>query len=128
MSSALDCSSANDSTGAHRPWKLYDSNPDLAGVLDDLRDGVYAGSASGPLRDIWSSLMEHGDRYMVLADFASYIDAHERAAALYQDTRGWAAAAIRNVAAMGYFSSDRAITEYAEKVWNLQAVKVKESG
>jgi starch phosphorylase len=115
-------------TGAHRPWKLYEADPDLAGVMDDLRDGVYAGSDARPLRDIWSALMEHGDRYMVLADFASYIEAHERAAALFQDTRAWAAAAIRNVAAMGYFSSDRAITEYAEKVWNLQPVEVKETG
>ena len=115
-------------TGAHRPWKLYESDPDLAGVMDDLRDGVYAGPDRAPLREIWSSLMEHGDRYMVLADFASYVAAQERAAALFEDTRAWAAAAIRNVAAMGYFSSDRAIREYAEKVWNLQPVTVKESG
>jgi starch phosphorylase len=96
--------------------------------MDDLRDGVYAGSDAAPLRDIWSAMMEHGDRYMVLADFASYVEAHERATALFQDTRAWAAAAIRNVAAMGYFSSDRAINEYAEKIWNLQAVEVKEKG
>ena len=115
-------------TGSHRPWKLYESDPDLAGVMDDLRDGVYAGSDAAPLREIWSALMEHGDRYMVLADFHSYVEAQESAAALYRDTRAWAAAAIRNVAAMGYFSSDRAIKEYAEKVWNLQPVEVKASG
>jgi starch phosphorylase len=115
-------------TGAHRPRKLYESDPDLAGVMDDLRDGVYAGSDAAALREIWSALMEHGDRYMVLADYASYVEAHEQAAARYQDTRAWAAAAIRNVAAMGYFSSDRAIREYAEKVWNLQPVEVKENG
>jgi starch phosphorylase len=114
-------------TGAHRPWKLYESDPDLAAVIDDLRDGVYAGSDAVSLRDVWSALMEHGDRYMVLADFRSYVEAHERAVALYQDTRAWAAAAIRNVAAMGYFSSDRAIHEYAEKVWNLQPVEVREN-
>ena len=95
---------------------------------DDLRNGVYAGSDALPLREIWSALMEHGDRYMVLADFASYVEAQERAGALFRDTRAWAAAAIRNVAAMGYFSSDRAITEYAEKVWNLKPVEVKERG
>jgi starch phosphorylase len=113
---------------SHRPWKLYESDPDLAGVIDDLREGVYAGSDAGPLREIWSSLMEHGDHYMVLADFRSYADAQERAAALYQDSGAWAAAAIRNIAAMGYFSSDRAIREYAEKVWNLVPVEVKENG
>ena len=115
-------------TGAHRPWKLYESDPELAGVIDDLRDGVYAGSDTSPLREIWSALMEHGDRYMVTADFRSYVEAQERAAALFQDTSVWAAAAIRNVAAMGYFSSDRAIQEYADKVWNLQPVEVHETG
>jgi starch phosphorylase len=115
-------------TGTHRPWKLYESDPELAGVIDDLRDGVYAGSDASPLRDIWSALMEHGDRYMVVADFSAYVEAQQRAAALFQDTRAWAAAAIRNVAAMGYFSSDRAIQEYADKVWNLQPVEVHETG
>ena len=72
--------------------------------------------------------MEHGDRYMVTADFRSYVEAQEKAAALFKDKRAWATAAIRNVAAMGYFSSDRAIQEYAEKVWNLQPVAVKGNG
>ena len=67
---------------------------------------------------------EHGDHYMLLADFRSYVEAQERAGALYADSRVWAAAAIRNVAAMGYFSSDRAIREYAEKVWDLVPVEV----
>jgi starch phosphorylase len=119
---------SNLSTGSHRPWKHYEADRALAAVVDDLRDGIYAGKDAGPLRDIWSALMEHGDSYMVLADFRSYVEAHERAAVLYQDRRGWAAAAIRNIAAMGYFSSDRAIHEYAEKVWNLKPVAVRESG
>jgi starch phosphorylase len=119
---------SNLATGSHRPWKCYEGDPELAAVVDDLRNGIYAGKDAGPLRDIWSALMEHGDRYMVLADFRAYVEAHEQAAALYQDRRAWAAAAIRNIAAMGYFSSDRAIHEYAEKVWNLKPVEVRESG
>jgi starch phosphorylase len=72
--------------------------------------------------------MEHGDPYMVVADFHPYLEAQQRAASLYEDRGAWAAAAIRNVAAMGYFSSDRAIREYAEKVWNLQPVEVDVTG
>ena len=115
-------------TGSYKPWELYRTDPELAAVLDALQVGEFVGADRDPVRGVWSSLMEHGDRYMVLADFASYIEAQERAGALFQDPRAWAAAAIRNVAAMGYFSSDRAIKEYAEKVWNLQAVEVKEKG
>ncbi|MDB4305971.1 glycogen/starch/alpha-glucan phosphorylase [bacterium] len=113
-------------TGAHRPWKLYRADAELAGVIDDLRDGTFAGDAATQLHDIWSALMEHGDRYVCLADFHSYVEAQEHAATLYRDGRAWAAAAIRNVAAMGYFSSDRAIGEYADKIWGLEPVAVNE--
>ncbi len=113
-------------TGAHQPWVLYRADEELAGVIDDLRDGTFVGGNAGLLRNIWSSLMEHGDRYLCLADFRSYVEAQEQAAALYADRHAWATAAIRNVAAMGYFSSDRAITEYAEKIWNLEPVEVSE--
>ena len=58
------------------------------------------------------------------ADFRPYVDAHERAARLYSDRPAWGAAAIRNIAAMGYFSSDRSIREYSEKVWGLEPVQV----
>jgi len=114
-------------TGAHRPWKLYRADTELAGVVDTLRDGTFAGDDAGPLRDIWSSLMEHGDRYLCLGDFRSYVSAHEHAEALYRDRRAWAAAAIRNVAAMGTFSSDRSIRQYATEIWNLDPVEVRES-
>ena len=112
--------------GAHNPRELYENDPELARVLDDLRDGTFAGGQAGPLREIWSSLMDHGDHYMLLADFRSYVEAQDRAAALFQDRSRWAAAAIRNVAAMGYFSSDRSIRDYAEQIWGLEPVAVKD--
>ncbi len=107
---------------------MYEADPELAAVVDDLHDGTFAGSDAAPLREIWSSLMKHGDRYMVLADFASYVEAQERAIQLYQDRRAWAAAAIRNIAGMGYFSSDRAIHEYASQIWGIEPVKVDNHG
>ena len=51
-------------------------------------------------------------------------DTQERAAALYADRRRWAETAIRNVAAMGFFSSDRAIRRYADEIWKLEQVPV----
>jgi starch phosphorylase len=112
-------------SGSDRPWKLYRQDVELAAVVDALRDGVFVGNDAEMLRAVWSSLMEHGDRYMVLADFRAYVDTQERAAAFFKDRRSWAAAAIRNIAAMGYFSSDRAILEYADKVWGLESVAVR---
>ena len=72
--------------------------------------------------------MEHGDRYLHLADFRSYVDVQEKVDELYRDRRAWAATAIRNIAAMGYFSSDRSIREYAEKIWGLEPVAVSDEG
>jgi starch phosphorylase len=115
-------------TGSRNSWKLYSADPELAAVIDAIRDGVFARGDDTLLRGIWSALMEHGDRYMHLADFRSYLDAHRKAEALYADRRAWTAAAIRNIAAMGYFSSDRAIREYSERIWHLTPVKVRAEG
>ncbi len=109
--------------GGAKPFHLYRDDAELAEVLDALRDGLFGGKDADALRAIWSSLMEHGDRYLHLADFRSYVDAQARAAALYADPPAWAARAIRNIAAMGRFSSDRAIREYADKVWDLEPMK-----
>jgi len=116
-------------TGAHNPWKYYRQDPELAAVVDAIRDGIFVGSDAAAVRGIWSALMEHGDRYMHLADFRAYVETAERAAETYRDhIRVWTAAAIRNVAAMGYFSSDRAVREYAEKVWHITPVEVQADG
>jgi starch phosphorylase len=108
--------------GRHNPWEYYRTDPELAGVIDALRDGSFAGGDAGVLWEIWGALMQHGDRFMHLADFRSYSDAQARAGHLFRDPRAWAAKAIRNVACMGYFSSDRAIREYAREIWNLEPV------
>ena len=112
-------------TGTYHPWEFYRTDPELAAVLDTLRSGEFVGTDRDPVRGVWSSLMEHGDRYMLLADFRSYVDTQERAAEFFKDRRGWARAAVLNIASMGYFSSDRAILEYAEKIWGLESVAVK---
>lgn len=114
--------------GQYDPWRFYRKDPVLAAVVDALRDGVFAGGDRDRLRPIWSALMEHGDRYFHLADFASYLEAQRRAEALWRRPERWDAAAIRNVAAMGYFSSDRAIREYVEHIWRLETVPVPAPG
>lgn len=82
------------------------------------------GGDSNLLHDLWASLMHHGDRCFLLPDFRSYLEAQDRAARLYCHRRAWAAAAIRNIAAMGRFSSDRSVQEYADLVWQIHPVPV----
>ena len=58
------------------------------------------------------------------APFEMLAACHERVARAFQDRRGWARMVVRNVAKMGYFSSDRSVREYAERVWNVSPVPI----
>ena len=62
------------------------------------------------------------DDYMLLADYASYIDSQEKVDSLYCQPSQWARTSILNTASMGKFSSDRTIAEYAREIWNLAPV------
>ena len=68
-------------------------------------------------------LLADGEPYFHLADFESYVKAHDEAGALYRDHRQWTEKAILNTAAIGKFSSDRTIREYARDVWNIHAME-----
>ena len=57
------------------------------------------------------------DRFMALADFGSYVDAQERVDVAYADLDAWVRSAILNVARSGFFSSDRAMRDYLDRIW-----------
>ena len=70
------------------------------------------------------ALLNQGDRYLLLADYASYIACQEEVSALFLDQDEWTRRAILNAAGMGKFSSDRTIAEYAEEIWNVHTEEV----
>jgi len=110
-------------SGHHHTQELVAADPELGAVVEAIRDGLFVDGDRTLLADVWSALMERGDRFMHLADFRSYVDAQERVSETFRNRRRWAGMAIRNVAHMGKFSSDRAIHEYARLIWDLQPVQ-----
>jgi len=64
-------------------------------------------------------LLNH-DRFMTLADFQSYLDVQQRIETAYCDKTAWVRSAVLNVARCGYFSSDRSMREYLDRIWFAQ--------
>jgi starch phosphorylase len=102
----------------YRPAIIVEQNPELAGVLQAIRSGLFSPEEPDRYQAIYDALVTWGDHYLLLGDYASYIEAQEAVDAAYQNPQTWAVMALRNVAAMGPFSADRTIAEYAEKIWH----------
>lgn len=111
--------------GHYNPWDYYNSNSELKAVVDWFDSDFFTPGSPGELSAIKNSLLNGGDPFLVLADFASYVDAHTRAEAMYKDKARWAKAAIINSASMGKFSSDRSIQDYVKDIWSLKTAEVK---
>jgi len=108
---------------SYRPRDIYNANKELRQALDMIGGGYFSPDATERFRPIIEALLEQGDHYLLLADYASYIACQERVDALYRDADEWSERAILNVAGMGLFSSDRTIQEYAGKIWGVKAVR-----
>jgi starch phosphorylase len=107
------------------PWDYYRRDPELAQVLEMIGSGYFSPAEPELYRPVYQALLDQGDRYFVLADYRSYLDAQERVNRAYQDREGWTKKSILNSANMGKFSSDRAVREYAERIWHVEGVGKK---
>lgn len=104
----------------YNPFDYYYSNPELKSVLDWLDTDFFTPGKPGALSDIKRTLLEGGDEYLCLADYASYCGAHQKIDEMYRDQYLWAEKVILNSGAMGKFNSDRSIEDYATTIWNLK--------
>ena len=106
----------------YNPWDYYQRNPELKQALEMIGSGYFSPQAPQRYEGLIASLLEGGDRYMVLADYADYMACQERVSHLYEEPLEWTRKAILNVARMGNFSSDRAVKEYARRIWHIEPV------
>jgi len=110
-----------DAVAKMKSWgydpRLYaEENQALQRVLDAIGGGVFSWGEPDRYRSLVQPLL-HRDPYMLLADFADYVHAQEQVDALYRQPEAWAERALRNIAGMGAFSTDRTIAEYIRHVW-----------
>ena len=108
-------------SGRYDPQALVARTPRIARVLDAIRGARFSPGDPGLFAPLLDGLL-HGDRWFVLADFVSYGDTQEQVARDFRAHGDWDRRAALNVARMGYFSSDRAVREYATAIWNLKPI------
>ena len=134
-----------ESVGAENIFIFGNTTPEVAEIRasgyqprDDLRSATrscsacstaFATASSRPpsrraTRSIFDALVNWGDHYLLLADYASYVETQEKVDALYRDPDAWTRMAILNVAGMGAFSSDRTIAQYAHEIWHTRPVRL----
>ncbi|MBI5660700.1 MAG: glycogen/starch/alpha-glucan phosphorylase [Ignavibacterium album] len=107
----------------YNPRKYYESNPSLKRVIDMIAANYFNPKEPGIFNDMINGLM-NVDYYCVFADYQSYIETQDRVAREFLNQEEWTKKSIYNVARIGKFSSDRAVSEYAKKIWNVKPVKL----
>ncbi|VVM08242.1 glycogen phosphorylase [Methylacidimicrobium tartarophylax] len=106
----------------YNPWEIYESDAELRAILDWIGSGdLTPGEPASVLAPLRHSLLEGGDPFLVLADFAAYLAAQREAERAYRDRARWLSMTMENTASVGKFSSDRSIREYAEGIWRLSS-------
>ncbi len=107
----------------YRPQREVDANPQLKGTLELIESGFFSPSRPHDPKLVIDRLLSDGEPYLVLADFTAYAAAQEQVDALYRNEDLWSYRAVVNCLSMGYFSSDRSIREYAERIWAVKPVQ-----
>lgn len=112
--------------GNYHPWEIVSNHPAIRKAVEMLRDRSFAQTDKEHevAYSIYQNLLEgfYGqppDRYFIIKDLESYYEAQKKVDELFRKPPKWAQTVIHNIAGMGMFSSDRAIREYADKIWGL---------
>ena len=112
------------SADGYHPMPWLDRNPALRAAMELIASGHFSEGD----RDLFQPLLDnltHHDPFQVVADAADYGRAQNAVDQRWCDQESWSRAAITNTMACGFFSSDRAISEYAERIWRLEPMRVE---
>ena len=98
------------------------ASAELRRVLAAVAEGMFSRGDRELFRPLVDNLVLH-DPFLVLADFTAYLECQDRVNAAYADPEDWSRKSILNVARMGWFSSDRSIREYCDRIWNVKPIR-----
>ncbi|AQP46146.1 glycogen phosphorylase [Tessaracoccus flavus] len=103
----------------YNPITYYESQPQLRAALDMVMNGAFSDGDQDMFGSVVHNLL-HQDRFMALADFESYVAAQAKVEEKYADQAAWTRSSILNVARTGFFSSDRSMRDYIQRIWHTQ--------
>ena len=107
----------------YNPTEYYSRDARIKQIIDMLRAGI-AGTSFAELADnLTVGRHSAADPYMVLADFASYVEAQDNVDRTYKDKYRFQKMSLVNTAKSGFFAADRSVEEYASRIWNIKKVK-----
>jgi starch phosphorylase len=107
----------------YRPWELIHTVPELPEVLRLIEQGHFSNGDSELFRPLLQNLTGN-DPFFVLADFSDYLRAQDAVSHAWADRGHWNRMSVLNSARTGFFSSDRSIREYAERIWQAESFPV----
>ncbi len=111
--------------GHYDPNGIIAGDADFQRVMNLLECGHFNQFEPGLFSDIIGAIRSSNDPWMVAADFRSYVDAQQRAAAAYLDQQSWVKMSILNTAYSGKFSTDRTMQDYNRDIWKLSPIAPK---
>jgi len=113
----------NDEVGIAKLWQdgynpEHYISQELWEVINLVRGGHFSHGDRNMFEPLITNLLHH-DPFCVLADFSDYLDAHDRVSSAWKDRDRWNKMSLFNIAKSGFFSSDRSIREYCDKIWGI---------
>ncbi|WP_264570845.1 MULTISPECIES: glycogen/starch/alpha-glucan phosphorylase [unclassified Sphingobium] len=109
---------AHQRANGYNPRQIIEESRELQQAVSAIASGVFSPDDPNRYVELIGGLYDH-DWFMVAADFESYSQAQRAVDARWSNPAGWQSAALRNIANVGWFSSDRTIAEYAKDIWGV---------
>lgn len=99
-------------------------------VVSTLIDGTFSDDGTGIFRELYDSLTigaswHRPDHYFIFRDVDEYYRAVLKVNKDYQEREKFAGKQLANVVNSYYFSSDRSVKDYAERIWHISVKKTK---